>query len=111
VEALSTEEAAGANIGVGLLVFARVVLGAGAWGLVDGLRLPVAATLALWVIVGLAIGVLVPLFTTFMESGFSWDRLGWEMAVPEVFLALLVAVPALVGVGVGAAVRSVRQAT
>ena len=111
VEAMATDDAVGADIGVGLLAFALVFLGAGVWGLVDGLRLPGAATVVLWVIVGLMIGVLVPLFTALMEFGFSWDTLEWRVAVPEVFLALLVAVPALVGVGLGVAIRSARQPT
>jgi len=40
VEAFSADQVGDANIGAGLLAFALVLLGAGMWGLVDGLRRP-----------------------------------------------------------------------
>ena len=99
-----SNEDGGANIGVGLLLFALLTLVAGAWGAVDGARQAYDRVVITWVAVALLMAVLVPLFTYLRESGSAWRVLLVDLAQLGPFIAVLITVPALVGALLGRAV-------
>lgn len=92
-------------LGYGLLLFLAWVVVAGVWGIVDGARRPAGPTLAVWLLVAAAIGLVVVLGTVILEGS---DR--FDSALDTViFSVVLVGVPAALGVGIGALVRRARD--
>lgn len=87
----------GANIGVGLLMFALLLTAAGAWGAADSVRQPHQQVVITWVAVAAAMGLLVPVSTYVAESGSSWRVLVSDLIQVGPFIAALVAAPALLG--------------
>lgn len=86
-----------ANIGIGLLMFALLILAAGVWGTADGARQAYAQVATTWVAVAFLMGLLVPVFTYLTESGSSLRVLVSDMVQGAPFIAVLIAVPALLG--------------
>jgi len=100
-----------ATIGLGLLAFAMVALAAGVWGLIDGVRLDFARLALVWGIVAVAMGVAVPLLTALQSAGrLSVQVLAADLFVTGPFVVGLVAVPALLGGGIGALTHRGRPA-
>jgi hypothetical protein len=102
-----SSEAAEDPLGLGLLVFAIYVLFALVWGLVDGIRHGFGSSVLVWLLVGLATGALVPLITA-LDAG-STSGLADDLANTLPFFTILILVPAVVGIAVGAVVRAVRS--
>ena len=98
-----------ANIGLGLLAFGLLLVGAGIWGVVDGSRHAFSQVAITWVSVAVFMGLLVPVFTALTESGFSWRVLLLDMLGTGPFMAALVAGPALLGAAFGTAMGSSRR--
>lgn len=101
----------GANIGAGLAAMAAVLLAAGAWGMVDGVR---AKALAPVVVRWAAVAVLAaPTFTASSQLGapapFDWGLWAMESLTMGWFWAAIVAAPAAVGVALGTAFTSWRH--
>ncbi|MBA2465699.1 MAG: hypothetical protein H0V42_12115 [Nocardioidaceae bacterium] len=95
-----------ANIGVGLLAFGLLMLGAGVWGAFDGMHDSYARVAVTWVSVALLMGVVVPVTISLTEAGFSGRVLLSDVLTVGPFIAVLVAGAALIGGLVGMAVRS-----
>lgn len=87
----------GANIGIGLLMFALLIAAAGVWGAADGARQAYAQVAVTWVTVAVLMGLLVPVFTYLTESGSSWRALISDMVQGAPFIAVLITAPALLG--------------
>ena len=100
-------DAAEDPLGLGLLVFAIYVVFALVWGLVDGIRHGFGSSVLVWFLVGPATGALVPLITV-VDTG-ETSTLGEDLASALPFFTLLVLIPAVVGIGVGAIIRKVRD--
>jgi len=84
-----------ADIGKGLLAFLLLgALGLG-WGVVDGVRLPVAVWLPVWALTALAVGLGWEVVLATAEEGRVVE------ASSVAFLVQLVGIPALVGAAVG----------
>lgn len=82
-------------LGAGLLFFLLVVVLVALWGVWDGWRrgLPLAALV--WLLVGAATGLGIPVASVALDV--TTGSLGHELRDGWIFLALLVAVPAVVG--------------
>ena len=111
---LGQGDTADANIGAGLVVFAVLVAGGFGWALRDGLHRagdtasdPTTGRLVLrWLAVAVVTAALVPLVTSLVSGGGVGEGL-----VPDtlIFLAALVFVPAVAGLGLGRALGGVRR--
>jgi hypothetical protein len=102
-----SSDAAEDPLGLGLLVFAIYVVVAFGWGLVDGIRHGFGSSVLVWLLVGLATGALVPVITAVdagSTSGFADDL---SNTVP--FFTLMILIPAVVGIAVGAIVRAIKD--
>lgn len=89
-------------LGIGLMVFLAFVLIAIVWGVVDGRRGPAGQAIVVWLLVGAALGVVTALAILVRESA---DAFASDLASGVPFFAILVGVPAAVGVGIGALLR------
>jgi hypothetical protein len=111
-ERVMDDQGGGANIGVGLGVFALLVVLSGAWAAVDGARLAFSAVAATWGWVAVAIGLLgwvPPILAELSSEGADLlSNAVLASSVTVVFVALLVAVPAVVGAALGSAVADTR---
>jgi hypothetical protein len=88
-------------LGAGLLAFLVLVTVAFAWALVDGVRHGFVASLFLWVLTSAIAGVGTPVVISLGSSE--------GVAIGDaVFFALLLLVPAAVGLVIGGAVRGLR---
>lgn len=93
----------GANIGLGLLLFALLVVVGGAWGAADGARQAYSTVAVTWVVVAVLIGVLVPV-VTFLRQSASWRVLISDLAQVAPFITVLIAASALLGALLGRAI-------
>lgn len=84
-----------ANIGLGLLAFLLVAVAAGVWGWRDGSRVEYGAHALTWSVVGVLLGLIVPLFTALVANEFDADVVATDILTVGPFTAALVAVPAL----------------
>ncbi len=84
-----------ANIGAGLLAFGLLALGAAAWGWYDGRRLDFGALALTWGVVGLLMGLLVPLFTGLVAREVDIDVVASDILTGMPLVAVLVGAPAL----------------
>lgn len=85
-------------LGAGLLAFLILVTVAFAWALVDGVRRGFAQSLLVWVLTSAIAGAGIPVVLSLGSS----DSLGLDDVV---FFALLLFVPAAVGLVIGGVVR------
>lgn len=92
-----SEKDGGANIGIGLLMFALLIAAGGLWGAVDGARHAYAQVAVTWVSVAVLMGLLVPVFIYLSESGASWRVLMSDVVQVGPLIAALIAAPALLG--------------
>ena len=100
VLAISSSDSTDA-LGAGLLAFLVLVTVAFAWALVDGVRRGFVPSLLLWVLTSAVAGVGIPVVISLGSSeGVAYDD--------AVFFALLLLVPAAVGLAIGGAVHGVR---
>lgn len=92
-------------LGAGLLAFLLVVVVAFGWAFVDGLRHGFVPALVTWVLTAAlgGVAICVALALTVADEG-----VGSAIADSAVFFAVLLVVPALVGLGLGAVVHRVR---
>lgn len=90
-----------ANIGIGLLAFGLVALAAAVWGWYDGRRLDFGALAVTWGLVGVLMGLIVPVFTALVDDELDARVLASDIVVLMPFIAGLVAGPALVAGAVG----------
>lgn len=100
------DEAGGANIGAGLLAFLVVMIATLVWAVVDGRRSrrTVGPLVARWVVVAVVLGVLSAFQTQGFgtRSGLDTEVLRSDLTSLAPFTFGLVAVPAAVGLAVGA---------
>ena len=90
-------------LGAGLLAFLVLVTVAFAWALVDGVRRGFVPSLLLWVLTSAIAGVGIPVVISLGDAdGVSIDD--------AVFFALLLLVPAAIGLAIGGAVHGLRGA-
>ncbi len=88
-------------LGAGLLAFLVLVTVALAWALVDGVRRGFVPALLLWVLTSAIAGVGIPVVISLGSSeGVAFDD--------AVFFALLLLVPAAVGLAIGGALHGLR---
>lgn len=100
------EEVVGANIGAGLAAFLVVAVVSLVWSFLDarGGR-SWLATVVLWGLVGLVLGLLASL-RVHLTGGLSVDVMSDDLPGSLVFGLVLAGVPAALGAAVGAALRS-----
>jgi hypothetical protein len=105
VVALVAFETSGSTdgLGAGLLVFLVFVLVAIVWGVVDGRRGSAGTAIAAWFLTGAALGVVTSVVIAIQES--DAGALGSDLAGGVPFFAIMIGIPAAVGVGIGALVR------
>ena len=99
-------------IGLGLMVFLAVALVAGVLGLLDGRRQR-GSILLVWLVVAVVVGVAGAVSVSIGGwaggGGFTGDVPVTDLAVASPLMAVLVAVPALVGVAIGRALGGSRS--
>ncbi|MGZ8588912.1 MAG: hypothetical protein ACXWYU_14555 [Actinomycetota bacterium] len=89
-------------LGAGLLVFLAFVILALVWGLVDGRRGPAVRAILVWLLAGAALGIVTTIGIAVQdsESGVVEDLV---FSIP--FFAVMIGVPAAIGVGIGTLLR------
>jgi hypothetical protein len=90
---------------LGLVVSAAFGLVALVWGLLDGRAAPVLPAVVAWFAVALALGVVMPLGTALVAGEWVLAAFVDDTLALLPFILLLVFAPALLGLGIGAAVR------
>jgi hypothetical protein len=92
-------------LGAGLLAFLILVAIALLWAVVDGVRRGLAEALVTWVLTSALTGVGIPVGLVLAD-----DRdLSTELSDGFVFFALVVLVPAVIGLALGAVVHRLRR--
>ncbi|CAI9410953.1 hypothetical protein HIDPHFAB_05031 [Nocardioides sp. T2.26MG-1] len=92
-------------LGAGLLAFLILVAIALVWAVVDGVRWGLLEALLTWVLTSVVVGLGIP-----VALALSDDRdLGAELSDGFVFFALVLLVPAAIGLALGALVHRVRR--
>lgn len=86
-------------LGAGLLFFMLVLALAGCWAIRDGWRRGLPTAAAVWTLAGALTGVGIPVASVAMDL--TSASIGAEIRGGGLFLALLVAVPALLGAVLG----------
>lgn len=94
VERLRAGEDVGADIGVGLIWFAVLVVGSAAWGCRDARRRPVGPVVLTWLVVAVVVGVAMPFVGAARGAGFDWAVVRSDLLRVSPFIAGLIAVPA-----------------
>lgn len=84
-------------LGAGLLAFFVLVTVAFAWGLTDGILRGFLRPLAVWVLTSVVAGIGIPVLLAIRES----DDVVDQLRDGALFFALLLLVPAVIGVGIG----------
>ena len=103
VAAIARSESTDA-LGAGLLAFLILVTMAFVWAVVDGIRRGLLEALLTWLLASAVAGVGIPVALALTD-----DRdLAAEVADGAVFFAVLLAVPALLGLSVGGLVHRLR---
>jgi hypothetical protein len=93
-------------LGAGLLAFLILVAMALVWALVDGVRRGLVEALVTWVLASAITAVALPVALTLTDS----DRdLATELSDGFVFFALVLFIPAAIGLVLGAVVHRVRR--
>ena len=93
-------------LGAGLLAFLILVAMALVWALVDGVRRGLVEALATWVLTSAITAVAIPVALALTDS----DRdLATELSDGFVFFALVLFIPAALGLVLGAVVHRVRR--
>jgi hypothetical protein len=108
VRLLLSDDKGDANIGIGLLAFGLLLVGAGIGGLVDGLRLPLGHALLIWCCTAPAVGLTAAVPLMFEEPGLDLPVLLADLAGTVVFVSVLVAFPAIAAAAIGSAFASSR---
>ncbi len=96
----------GANIGLGLMIFAACAVVAGVFGAVDGRRAPADGLIRAWLWVAVGVGVIAAIasnMTALLTGGSSFAALTSSLLMLGSFVTALIAVPALVGIAAGGA--------
>jgi predicted membrane channel-forming protein YqfA (hemolysin III family) len=84
------------GLGTGLTVMALMVALAGAWGLVDGFRRPLAHLCVTWIVVGLVTSAVTTVYAGTQEQGpVDWSVVVADLQGGLLFWAALVFVPAV----------------
>ncbi len=89
-------------LGAGLLVFLAFVVLALVWGVVDGRRGPAVRAILVWVLAGAALGIVTTIGIAVQDSG---SDVVEDLVSSIPFFAVMIGVPAAIGVGVGALIR------
>lgn len=89
-------------LGAGLLVFLAFILVALAWGVVDGRRGPAVRAILVWILAGAALGIVTTIGIAVQDSG---SDVAEDLVFSIPFFAVMIGVPAALGVGVGALLR------
>ena len=99
----------GDALGAGLLYFLLMMTVGFCWAVWDGSRRPYLWTGVVWILagVGTTVGIALTAVALELEASGSFTE---ELGDGFLFLTLLVVVPALVGAGIGAAIRRTRTA-
>lgn len=105
---VSSTSGGDANIGIGLLAFLLVVGAAAAWGWYDVSRMPYPVLAVTWGVVGLLMGLIVPLFTAVGDNEFDVRVVASDIVTGMPFMAILIAGPALVAGALGLLIRGSR---
>jgi len=108
VRLLLADDKGDANIGIGLLAFGLLLVGAAVGGFVDGRRLPVGQAMLTWCCVAPAVGLTAAAPLLFEESGLDLAVRLADLAGIVVFVSALVAFPAVAMAAIGSAVATAR---
>jgi len=105
---VSSTSGGDANIGIGLLAFLLVVGAAAAWGWYDVSRMPYPVLAVTWGVVGLLMGLIVPLFTAVGDNEFDVRVVASDIVTGMPFMPILIAGPAPVAGALGLLIRGSR---
>jgi hypothetical protein len=109
VRVLLSDEKGDANIGVGLLAFALLIVAAGIWGLRDGFLLALGEAALAWCGAAFAVGLTAASPLIFEDSGLGLGVLLADFAGLVVIVSAMVALPAITGAAIGSAVATTRR--
>lgn len=103
------DKSGGANIGIGLLVFAAQAVIALGWAWRDGSHAPMVRTLVTWFAVALLASIFGTLAVRWMEAltigGVTWRVVVSDVVGGTVFGVVVVFVPAAIGALIGGSAR------
>ena len=103
--ALSRSESTDA-LGAGLLAFLLLTAITFVWGLVDGSRRGFKSAVLLWLPTSVVAGVAVPLVLSL--TGSTGEGIGTSVRDSTIFFAVMLFMPALIGLGIGSLVHRMR---
>ncbi len=89
-------------LGAGLLVFLAFVALALVWGVVDGRRGPAVRAILVWVLTGAALGIVTTIGIAVQDSG---SGVVEDLVFSIPFFAVMIGVPAAIGVAIGSLLR------
>ncbi len=103
------DKSGGANIGIGLLLFAAQAVIAFAWAWRDSSRVPMVRVLVTWLAVALLASILGTLALRWMEAlaigGLTWRVVLSDLVAAAAFNVVVVFIPAAIGALIGGSVR------
>ncbi len=103
------DKSGGANIGIGLLLFAAQAVIAFAWAWRDSSHVPMVRVLVTWLAVALLASILGTLALRWMEAlaigGLTWRVVVSDLVAAAAFNVVVVFIPAAIGALIGGSVR------
>ena len=87
------EDVVGANVGLGILLFALYVFLSALWSFADGLAKPLRQNLTVWLLTAVVVGVAQPFLSILEPGATSWSVIASDLAMVTPFIAALVALP------------------